>query len=113
MSPDPLFRPDLLQGTLDLLVLRTLAHEAMHGYAIAQRIHLLSGERLDVPQGSLYPSLRRLENQRFIRGEWATSPTGREARVYRITSRGRRRLRDELHAWREISAGINLVIGSA
>ena len=113
MIPDPLFRPDHLQGTLDLLVLRTLVHEAMHGYAIAQRIRLLSGDRLDVPQGSLYPSLRRLENQRLIKGAWTTSPTGREARVYTITPRGRRRLRDELHAWREVSAAINLVIGPA
>jgi transcriptional regulator len=113
MTPDPLFRPELLQGTLDLLVLRTLGQEPMHGYAIAQRIRLLSGDRLDVPQGSLYPSLRRLENQRLIRGEWAKSPTGREARVYHITANGRRRLKEELHAWREISAGINLVIGPA
>ena len=113
MTPDPLYRPELLQGTLDLLVLRTLGHEPMHGYAIAQRIRLLSGDRLDVPQGSLYPSLRRLENQHLIRGDWAKSPTGREARVYHITAKGRRRLKDELHNWRELSAGINLVIGPA
>jgi transcriptional regulator len=112
VSPDPLLKPDLLQGTLDLLVLRIVAHEALHGYAIAQRIRLLSGDRLDVPQGSLYPSLRRLENQRLIRGEWGTSSTGREARVYRITPGGRRRLRAELHAWREMSAAINLIVGS-
>src|ERR1041385_7426171 len=92
MAPDPLVRPDLLQGTLDMLVLRTVADEALHGYAIAQRIRVVSGDRLAIPQGSLYPSLRRLENQALIKGEWRLSPAGREARVYRITPKGRKRL---------------------
>src|ERR1041385_9327927 len=90
MAPDPLVRPDLLQGTLDMLVLRTVADESLHGYAIAQRIRLVSGDRLAIPQGSLYPSLRRLENQALIKGEWRLSPAGREARVYRIDRKSTR-----------------------
>jgi len=113
MTPDPLFKPDLLQGTLDMLVLRTVAHEALHGYAIAQRIRLVSGERLAIPQGSLYPALRRLENQTLIKGEWGTAPSGREARVYRLTAKGRRRLDAELREWRELTTAIGLIIGTA
>ena len=112
MAPDPLVRPDLLQGTLDMLVLRTVADEALHGYAIAQRIRLVSGDRLAIPQGSLYPSLRRLENQALIKGEWRLSPAGREARVYRITRKGRKRLAAELTEWRELSTAIALVLGT-
>jgi transcriptional regulator len=112
MAPDPLVRPDLLQGTLDMLVLRTVADEALHGYAIAQRIRLVSGDRLAIPQGSLYPSLRRLENQGLIKGEWRLSPAGREARVYRITPKGRKRLAAELTEWRELSTAIALVLGT-
>ena len=111
MSPDPLVKPDLLQGTLDMLVLRTVADEALHGYAIAQRIRLVSGDRLAIPQGSLYPSLRRLENQALLKGEWGTTPSGREARVYRITAKGRRRLETELRDWRELTTAIGLVLG--
>ena len=113
MTPDPLIRPDLLQGTLDMLVLRTVADEALHGYAIAQRIRLVSGERLAIPQGSLYPALRRLENQALIKGEWSTAPSGREARVYRLTARGRRRLEAELQEWRTLTTAIGLVLGDA
>jgi PadR family transcriptional regulator len=113
MAPDPLVRPDLLQGTLDMLVLRTVADEALHGYAIAQRIRLVSGDRLAIPQGSLYPSLRRLENQALIKGEWRLSPAGREARVYRITPKGRKRLSAELTEWRELSTAIGLVLGTS
>ena len=113
MSPDPLIRPDLLQGTLDMLVLRTVADEALHGYAIAQRIRLVSGDRLAIPQGSLYPSLRRLENQRLVKGEWGTGPSGREARFYRITAKGRRRLDAELAEWRTLTTAIGLVLGES
>jgi transcriptional regulator len=113
MSPDPLVKPDLLQGTLDMLVLRTVADEALHGYAIAQRIRLVSGDRLAIPQGSLYPSLRRLENQDFLKGEWGTAPSGREARFYRLTAKGRRRLDAELREWRELTTAIGLVLGNA
>ena len=111
MDRDPLFKPDLLQGTLDMLVLRTVADEDLHGYAIAQRIRLVSGDRLAIPQGSLYPSLRRLENQSLLKGEWGTTTSGREARVYRITAKGRRRLETELRDWRELTTAIGLVLG--
>ena len=113
MTPDPLVRPDLLQGTLDMLVLRTVADEALHGYAIAQRIRLVSGDRLAIPQGSLYPSLRRLENQALLKGEWRTAPSGREARVYHLTAKGRRRLDAELREWHELSTAIGLVLGTS
>ena len=113
MTADPLVKPDLLQGTLDMLVLHTVADEPLHGYAIAQRIRLLSGERLAIPQGSLYPSLRRLENQALLKGEWSTAPSGREARVYHITAKGRRRFEAELTQWRELSTAIGLVLGTA
>jgi len=113
MRRDPLIKPDLLQGTLDMLVLRTVADEALHGYAIAQRIRLVSGERLAIPQGSLYPSLRRLENQALVKGEWTTTPSGREARVYRLTALGRRRLGEELREWRSLTTAIGLVLGES
>src|ERR1041385_1606550 len=112
MAPDPLVRPDLLQGTLDMLVLRTVADESLHGYAIAQRIRLVSGDRLAIPQGSLYPSLRRLENQGRVKGGGGTPPAGGEARVYRITAKGRKRLDAELAEWRELSTAIGLVLGT-
>src|ERR1044072_4037418 len=103
MIPVPLVKPDLLQGTLDMLVLPTPADEALHGYAIAQRIRLLSGDRLAVPRGSHYPSLRRLENQGLLKGEWRAAPSGREARVYRVTAQGRRRLAPQLQQWAQLA----------
>src|ERR1041385_7535757 len=112
MAPDPLVRPDLLQGTLDMLVLRTVADESLHGYAIAQRIRLVSGDRLPPPPASRSPPLRRRENQALIKGEWGPSPAGREARVYRITAKGRKRLDAELAEWRELSTAIGLVLGT-
>jgi PadR family transcriptional regulator, regulatory protein PadR len=113
MTPDPLIRPDLLQGMLDMLVLRTVADEALHGYAIAQRIRLVSGDRLAIPQGSLYPALRRLENQALLKGEWRTTATGRDARVYKLTAKGRRRLDAELREWSELTTAIGLILGTA
>ena len=113
MCPDPLIKPDLLQGMLDMLVLRTVADEPLHGYALAQRIRLVSGDRLAIPQGSLYPSLRRLENQALLKGEWRVTPTGREARVYQITAKGRKRLAAEVREWRELSTAIGLVLGTS
>ena len=83
---------DLLQGTLDLLILKTLAREPMHGWAIAKRIQLLSDEVLSVQQGSLYPALHRLENQGWIAAEWKSSEHGRDAKVYELTREGKRQL---------------------
>jgi PadR family transcriptional regulator PadR len=104
-------RADLLQGTLDMLVMRAVADEPLHGYAIGNRLRLISGERLQIPQGSLYPSLHRLERRGLLKGEWAATDTGREARVYRLTAKGRRQLSDEITSWSELSTAIALVLG--
>ncbi|HEX3986802.1 MAG TPA: PadR family transcriptional regulator [Acidobacteriaceae bacterium] len=104
---------DLVQGTLDLLILRTIAHEAMHGWAIAKRIQQISGEVLQVQQGSLYPALHRLEQQGWIRARWAESDTGREAKFYSLTAAGRKQLEQETAHWARLSAAINLVIETA
>jgi len=103
-------KADLLQGTLDMLVMRAVAHEALHGYALVHRLKLLSGGRLDVPQGSLYPALHRLENQGILKSEWHETPTGREAKFYRLTTKGQRRLEDDVAEWRELSKAIALVL---
>jgi|SRR6185312_1538045 len=104
---------DLVQGTLDLLILRTLALEPMHGWAIGRRIQQISGEVLQVQQGSLYPALYRLERQRLVSGRWRQSETGRQARFYSLTPAGRRRLETEQAQWRRLSAAINLVVEEA
>jgi len=93
-----------------MLILRTLAHEPLHGYAVAQRIRLVSGDRLRIPQGSLYPALHRLENRGLLRGDWTATSTGRDAKFYRLTLKGRRRLKEEVSGWRELSAAIALVL---
>ncbi len=104
---------DLVQGTLDLLILRTVASEKMHGWAIAQRIQLLSHDVLQINQGSLYPALQRLERQGWIRAEWGTSETNRRARFYQLTADGRRRLEQERADWERLSAAISLVMRTA
>jgi transcriptional regulator len=100
---------DLVQGTLDLLILKTLAIEPMHGWAIAQRIRLLSNEVLQVQQGSLYPALHKLESQGFIAATWATSENNRSAKYYALTRAGKKRLADELKSWARLSGAITLV----
>jgi PadR family transcriptional regulator PadR len=104
---------DLVQGTLDLLIMRTVAREPLHGWAIAQRIQLLSKEVLQVNQGSLYPALQRLERQGWITADWGVSETNRRARFYRLTAAGRRRLEQERADWERLSAAISLVIRTA
>src|SRR5918998_5362562 len=104
---------DLVQGTLDLLILRTIADERMHGWAIAQRIQLLSHDELQINQGSLYPALQRLERQGWIRAEWGTSETNRRARFYELTDDGRARLAAERADWERLSAAISLVMRTA
>jgi len=101
---------DLLQGTLDLLIMRTIAAEAVHGWAIAQRIQVISDDLLRVNQGSLYPALHRLENQGCIAAEWGASENNRRARFYSLTRAGRKQLEMELSKWQRLSAGINLVL---
>ncbi len=104
---------DLVQGTLDLLILKTIAVEPMHGWAIAQRIQLLSQDVLKINQGSLYPALQRLEREGWIRAEWGTSETNRRARFYELTDDGRARLAAERADWERLSAAISLVMRTA
>jgi transcriptional regulator len=103
-------KADLPQGTLDLLILRVLAPGALHGYAIARRIQLLSREVLEVQQGSLYPALHRLENRRLLAADWKRSDTGREAKFYRLTPRGRAHLASETASWEQLVEVIGLVL---
>lgn len=104
---------DLVQGTLDLLILRTIAPEPMHGWAIAKRIQQISRDVLQVQQGSLYPALHRLEQQGWIRAKWAESETGRQAKFYSLTAAGRRQMEQETENWNRLSAAIDLVIEGA
>ena len=104
---------DLLQGTLDLLILRTLSLEPMHGWAIARRIQQASNEVLQITQGALYPALHRLEQQGWLRGEWRQSETGREAKFYSLTRAGRAQLEKELAQWERLSTAVGLVIRMA
>ncbi len=104
---------DLVQGTLDLLIMRTIAHEPMHGWAIAKRIQQISQEVLQVQQGSLYPALHRLEQQGWIRAKWLESETGRQAKFYSLTAAGKKQLEEETEHWNRLSAAIDLVIETA
>jgi PadR family transcriptional regulator PadR len=104
---------DLVQGTLDLLILKTLLLEPKHGWAIAKRIQQLSRDVLQVQQGSLYPALHRLEQQGWIKARWAESETGRQAKFYALTAAGRSQLEKERANWNRLSAAINLVVGEA
>ncbi len=104
---------DLVQGTLDLLILKTIALEPKHGWAIAKRIQLVSREVLQVQQGSLYPALHRLEQQGWIKASWGESETGRKAKFYALTRAGRTQMERELANWERLSAAINLVTGGA
>ena len=103
-------RLDLLQGTLDLLILRTLASEPRHGWAISERIQELSRDVLRVNQGSLYPALHRLEHQGWIVSEWGISELGRRARFYQLTPDGRKQLREEADQWAQFSAAVGRVM---
>ena len=101
---------DLVQGTLDLLILKTLSLEPKHGWAIAKRIQQVSKDALQVQQGSLYPALYRLEQQGWITANWRESETGRQAKFYSLTRAGRKRLEKELANWDRLSSAINLVV---
>ena len=104
---------ELLRGTLDMLVLQTLAIQPLHGYAIAQQIERLSQDMLNVEQGSLYPALERLQKKGWITAKWGESPTGRRARYYSITSAGRRQLGEEIASFDSMLVAINRVLGRA
>ena len=101
---------DLIQGTLDLLILKTIALEPMHGWGIAKRIRQVSGDVLQVTQGSLYPALHRLEQQGWLKATWGLTETGREAKVYALTTAGRKQLMRELESWDRLSGAIGLVV---
>jgi PadR family transcriptional regulator PadR len=104
---------DLVQGTLDLLILKTIMLEPKHGWAIAKRIQQLSNDVLQVQQGSLYPALHRLEQQGWIRARWDESESGRQAKFYALTAAGRSQLEKETANWNRLSAAINLVVSEA
>lgn len=110
MSPAP---ADRLQGTLALLILRTLQRESMHGWAISRRIRQCSDEQLQVNQGSLYPALHRLEEQGWVDAEWGVVATGKRARMYRLTAAGRRHLAREQLGWREFVSAVTRVLETA
>ena len=101
---------DLLQGTLDLLILRTLSSGAMHGWSISERIQQISEEVLQVNQGSLYPALHRLEHRAWIKAEWKTSELGRRARFYQLTAAGRKQLERERENWARLTAAIGRIL---
>lgn len=103
-------KSDLPQGTLDLLVLKIAALGPMHGYAIAQRIQQVSSDVLQVQQGSLYPALHRLENKGLLAGEWKQSDTGREAKFYKLTAKGRRKLAEETENWSRLINAVGLIL---
>ena len=106
-------RADLPQGTLDLLILQVVAAGTIHGYGIAQRLQLISRDVVQVPQGSLYPALHRLEDRGLLIADWKMSDTGREAKFYRLTPKGRRRLKEEAASWLRLTEAIGLILKPA
>lgn len=106
-------KSDLPQGTLDMLILQVVALEPIHGYAIAQRIRQMSRDVVQVPQGSLYPALHRLENRKVLVAEWRASETGRDAKYYRLTPKGRTYLETETANWERLSVAIRLIVRAA
>jgi transcriptional regulator len=107
MSPD---RMDLPQGTLDLLILKAVALEPQHGWAISERLHQISSATLQIRQGSLYPALHRLERRGWIKSRWATSDNNRRAKYYQLTAKGRAQLEAQTTAWRKLAATIGQVL---
>jgi transcriptional regulator len=103
-------RPDLLPGTLDMLILKVVAAGPIHGYAVAHRIGRISRALLEVPQGSLYPALHRLENRGLLAATWIRTDAGRDAKVYRLTPKGRRQLDREIASWRSVTEAIGLIL---
>jgi transcriptional regulator len=104
---------ELVQGTLDLLILKTLAVEPMHGWAIAQRIHQMSADVLQVGQGALYPALHKLEQNGWITAEWSVSENNRRAKYYTLTKAGRKVMEQEVAQWERLSAAISLIVRTA
>jgi PadR family transcriptional regulator, regulatory protein PadR len=106
-------KSDLLQGTLDVLILKVVALGPTHGYAIAQRLQQMSRDVLQVQQGSLYPALHRLEKRGWVRAEWAASDTGRDARFYTLTRAGRKQLEEQSENWDRLSDAISTILRTA
>jgi transcriptional regulator len=106
-------KSDLPQGTLDLLILKTVALGPVHGYAIAQRLQQVSHDVVQVPGGSLYPALHRLENRNLLTADWKETETGRQAKFYRLTRKGRARLQAGTASWQRLSEAVGLILGSA
>jgi PadR family transcriptional regulator, regulatory protein PadR len=111
----PAFSPksDLPQGTLDLLILKVTALGPVHGYAIAQRLQQVSRDVVQIPQGSLYPALHRLEHRGLLKADWAESETGREAKFYRLTRKGRKCLEAEAAGWQRLTEAVSLILNMA
>lgn len=103
-------KSDLPQGTLDLLILQIAAHGPIHGYAIAQRIKLVSSEVLQIQQGSLYPALHRLENKGLLMAEWKPTETGRDAKFYRLSAKGRSQLKVEMTQWDSVTRAVAAIL---
>jgi transcriptional regulator len=106
-------KSDLPQGTLDLLILKTVALGPVHGYAIAQRLQQVSRDVVQVPQGSLYPALHRLENRGLLAADWRQTETGREAKFYRLTDEGQSQLATESASWLRLTVAVGLILGMA
>ena len=104
---------DLLPGTLDMLILKAVSLKPLHGYGVLLRLRQISGEALDIPQGSLYPALYRLEHQGLITAAWGQSDSGRRAKYYTVTTTGRRRLREETADWNRLAAAIAAALGTS
>ncbi len=109
----PIEKTDLLQGTLDLLILKVVAFGPVHGYGIAQRIRQISNDVLQVQQGSLYPALHRLEKRGWIAADWGESENGRQARFYKLSAKGRRQLAAEEKSWNRLSEAVQLILDTA
>jgi PadR family transcriptional regulator PadR len=103
-------KSDLLQGTLDMLILKIVALGPIHGYAITQRIQQITKDVLQVQQGSLYPALHRLENRKWLQSEWSATETGREAKFYTLTKEGRKQLEAETENWERLSDAVGLIL---
>jgi PadR family transcriptional regulator PadR len=113
MSPEKADKSDLLQGTLDMLILKIVALGPVHGYGISRRIRQISRDVLQVQQGSLYPALHRLEKRGWLLSDWGESEKGREAKFYRLSVKGKKQLSDEEASWRRLSEAVGLVLETA
>jgi PadR family transcriptional regulator, regulatory protein PadR len=107
---DSLPKSDLPQGTLDLLILKIIAVQPVHGYAIAQRLQQISRDIVQVPGGSLYPALHRLENRGLVKCDWKETDTGRDAKFYRLTNKGRAQLESQTASWRRLAEAVGLIL---